>query len=139
MARLLLDTSVYIPLLRKGKQPGDFIEAPSTTLFLSAVVAQELMAGAGDLHTMKALEKFCDLFLERKRFLVPADEDWIDCGKILSGLGKKHGYESIKRGRLVNDVLIALGCRRANATLITSNVKDFQMIRQFVPFYFLGI
>ncbi len=70
---------------------------------------------------------------------MPAEKDWFECGSILSQIGKKYGYESIKKGRLVNDVLIALSCKNAGATLITSNHKDFQLIHKFVSFQMIRI
>lgn len=47
MAESLLDTSVYIPLLNRGKKPGEILETPASILYLSSVVAQELYAGDG--------------------------------------------------------------------------------------------
>lgn len=134
MSRFIIDTSVYIPFLRKGTLPLDLGELSQSTIYLSAVVAQELLAGAGDEATLQALKRFCNTFNQRRRLLTPSPGDWLECGAVLSKLGRKHGFESIKRGRLVNDVLISLACKYANATLLTSNGKDFEMIRHFIDF-----
>lgn len=139
MAKILLDTSVYIPLLKQGKEPGGVLETPGSIIYLSMVVAQELFAGAGDMATAKALEKLFYVFKKNKRLLVPTAEDWCQCGLVLAQIGKKYGFESIKKGRLVNDVLIALGCKSVGATLLTGNHKDFQLIHRFVPFKMIGI
>ena len=139
MAKIILDTSVYIPLLRQGKAPGEILNTPESIIYLSTVVAQELFAGAGDAATIKALEKLFYVFQKNKRLVIPSAEDWVQCGSILSQIGKKYGYESIKKGRLVNDVLIALSCKNAGATLLTSNHKDFQLIHKFVPFQLIGV
>lgn len=139
MAKLLFDTSVYIPLLKDGKAPGSILETQGSILYLSSVVAQELYAGAGDAATSKALDQLCYVFKKNGRLCSPTAENWIQCGRLLSQIGKKFGYESIKKGRLVNDVLISLSCKQIGATLLTTNHKDFQLIRQFLPFQFIGI
>ena len=139
MAKIVLDTSVYIPLLQKGKSPGNILKTPESILYLSAVVAQELLAGAGDASTMDALERLMHTFKKNGRLIVPMEEDWFRCGQVLSQIGKKYGYETIKKGRLVNDVLIALGCKSIGAALITSNHKDFQLIHRFISFQFVGV
>lgn len=134
MSRIILDTSVYIPLLRKGTLPADVHPSPSTTVYLSSIVAQELLAGAGDDVTLQTLKRFCAIFKQNRRLMAPSADDWLACGALLSKLGRKHGFEVIKRGRLVNDVLIALTCKNTEATLLTSNAKDFEMIRGFLDF-----
>lgn len=134
MSRIILDTSIYIPFLRKGILPAEVHPSPETTVYLSSVVAQELLAGTGDDVTLQSFKRFCNVFKQNRRFITPSTEDWLICGGLLSKLGRKHGFEIIKRGRLVNDVLIALACKQVDATLITSNKKDFEMIRSFLEF-----
>lgn len=136
MSALMIDTSVYIPFLRKGVLPTDVGSLSKSTIYLSAVVAQELLAGAGDDVTLQALKRLCKVFIQNHRLITPLQEDWLTCGGVLLKLGRKYGFESIKRGRLVNDVLIALSCQRAGSTLLTYNEKDFKMIRHFAEFNF---
>lgn len=139
MRKIVLDTSIYIPMLRKGKMPGGVVSAAGALVYLSAVVAQELYAGAIDQYTIRALDALYNVFEKNGRLVVPKKGHWISCGKILSQIGNKQGFESIKRGRLVNDVLIALSCKEENAVLLTSNEKDFALIHEFLPFQFFGI
>ena len=139
MRKIVLDTSVYIPLLRKGKMPGAVIESAGTIVYLSIIVMQELYAGAIDQHTIKTLDELYNVFRKNGRVIVPSLENWRTCGLVLSQIGERHGFESIKKGRLVNDVLIALSCKDADAVVLTSNHKDFGMIHEFVGFQFLGI
>ncbi|CAA9333788.1 MAG: hypothetical protein AVDCRST_MAG68-2570 [uncultured Gemmatimonadetes bacterium] len=72
--------------------------------------------------------------------LVPTGEDWWIAGKVLNSLLR--GVRSHKRGRiaaisreeqqrLIRDVLIARTARRANATVVTENVADFEKIKNF--------
>ena len=139
MHKIVIDTSVYIPLLRDGKAPGTVLTAHGSMVYLSSVVAQELFAGAVDRHTMKALGEFWETFEKNDRIITPEENDWMEAGKLLSKIGQKYGFESIKKGRLVNDVLITLSCRKSDSTLITANHKDFKVINEFVKFQFIGI
>lgn len=139
MNKIVLDTSIYIPLLRNGKRPGNIIDSAASLIYLSVVVAQELYAGAVDQYTIRALDELYNVFARNDRLIIPSSEDWRVCGSVLSQIGRKHGFESIKKGRLVNDGLIALSCKNAGATLLTLNHKDFQIIHEFVKFKFLGI
>lgn len=135
-SRMLFDTSVYIPLLRDGRMPLDIA---GSMVFLSSVVAQELYAGAVDRATQALLDDLVDAFERNGRIVTPGATDWLSAGKALSQIGRRHGFDSIKKGRLVNDVLIALGCRAMDATLITSNHHDFGRIHEFVKFTFVGV
>lgn len=139
MHKIILDTSIYIPMLRHGKMPGNVIDSAGSIIYLSSVVMQELYAGAVDQYTMSALDEFFHVFDKNNRLVTPSKNDWVFCGKVLSQIGKRHGFESIKKGRLVNDVLIALSCKMADASLLTANHKDFRLIHEFVKFQFLGI
>ncbi|MBI4366014.1 MAG: hypothetical protein HY543_04265, partial [Deltaproteobacteria bacterium] len=69
MNRFLLDTSIYIPLLRQGAMPSLLTRHQQVPLYLSAVVAQELLAGTGDDVTMKALQRFVSLFEQHDRLV----------------------------------------------------------------------
>ncbi|MDO8644412.1 MAG: hypothetical protein Q7S00_05545, partial [bacterium] len=82
MAKVLLDTSIYIPLLRQGKMPGTLLDTPDSTLYLSVIVAQELLAGAGDLKTSRTLEDLFRSFEKHRRLITPSGEDWFLCGNI---------------------------------------------------------
>lgn len=139
MHRIVIDTSVYVPLLRRGKMPAIISETSGSVVYLSAVVAQELYAGAVDQHTADMLDELYNVFENNGRLITPTGNDWKMCGKTLSQIGRRYGFESIRKGRLVNDVLIALSCRQIDAVLLTANHKDFRTIHEFVKFKFLGI
>jgi predicted nucleic acid-binding protein len=101
---------------------------------LSSVVAQELHAGAIDPSSASHLDRFFENFESLGRVVTPTRQDWLECGRVLSKIGKKFGFESVRRSRLVNDVLIALSCHQIEAALLTANVGDFRMISEFVDF-----
>ncbi len=134
MNNWLFDTSVYISLFREGKYPLPASEDPSRNIFLSSVVAQELYAGALDAFSIKALDRLVRSFQDMGRILTPDRGDWVVCGKTLALIGRAHGFETVKRARLVNDVLIGLSAQRVDATLVTANQKDFNLIEEFIAF-----
>lgn len=131
----LFDTSLYVAALRRG---GDSVATlrnliPDPNLWLSAVVLEELYAGASERSKVwvKRLEAEFD---REDRILVPNLEDWIRVGEVLNGLARKHDYEQIGRGRLTNDASIAMSAARAGIRVITANAKDFQRLAEFRPF-----
>jgi predicted nucleic acid-binding protein len=132
--KFLFDTSVYIPLFCDGKYPFDSADDSNKIIYLSTVVAQELFAGALNTAGVKAIDQLVNAFRGLDRLLTPSWGDWMICGKTIAAIGKKHGFESVKRGRLVNDVLIALTSHHSGAVLITANEKDFGMIGKFIEF-----
>jgi predicted nucleic acid-binding protein len=129
---ILFDSSLYIHALR-----GDgalLLErwAQSTPLWLSAVVLEELYAGASaaDHRVVARLERD---FERAGRTLVPSLGDWANAGRMLSRLAQKYGYEQIGRSRLTNDALIAASAARAGIRVLTSNERDFARLAEFCP------
>ena len=142
MGGVVFDSSVYIDSIRTGN--GSIfadrridIDGESKTVHLSSVVLQELNAGAVDNVMVKLLAKFENDFDKSKRLLVPNLNDWKTTGQVLLQIGKKYGFEQIKRSRMTNDCLIAMSARRCGLIVITTNTSDFQMIAEFRPFSLL--
>ncbi len=134
MQRVLLDSSIYIAALR-GENAALRIEGitAGTVLWLSAVVLEELYAGAGarDRDHVERLERD---FGKAGKILVPDLNDWIQAGQVLARLAIKYGYETIGRGRLTNDALIAMCAARMGIRVITANEKDFRKLAEFSRF-----
>jgi predicted nucleic acid-binding protein len=134
MKPILFDTSVYITSLRRGDD--QVIQTRnlehSSPLWLSAVVLEELYAGA-DATGRKRLARFERDFDKVGRLLVPALGDWTRTGGVLAQIGEKYGYEQIGRGRLTNDTLISASASRLGITLLTVNERDFAKITEFCP------
>lgn len=131
MLRVTLDTNVLIRYYPAGFPAG---------FFMSAVVVQELTAGAKDAAQVRAYDHMWKHMEAAGLLLVPNGEDWWLAGKVLNSLFR--GLRSHKLGRigaiskeeqqrLVRDVLIARTARRANAAVVTENVADFEKIRNF--------
>ncbi len=130
MASIVLDTSVVI-----AYRPA----TPPPNAYFSAVVLQELTAGAGSRSELKALERSRIAYERKGRLLVPTSEDWWLAGKVLfsllHGLRSKAGQlprlPAEEKQRIIRDVLIARTVKRVGATLVTNNLKDFQRIQPF--------
>jgi predicted nucleic acid-binding protein len=135
MPSALLDSSVYIWAVRRGEEPivADFRIDPETTIWLSAVVLQELYAGVNDSNR-GAIEHLEREFDRDGRILVPALDDWTMAGRVLAKVALKYGYEHIGRGRLTNDALIAMSAARQGIRVITFNGRDFGRLAEFRPF-----
>ena len=131
MPKITYDTSVFI-----AYQPTDF----PVGFVLSAVVLQEMTAGAVDKSDLQRLEAIRRYFEKEDRLLVPDAEDWWQAGRILNallrGLKSQSGGLTPKlppqeKHRIVRDVLIARTARKAGATLVTDNLADFEKISRY--------
>jgi predicted nucleic acid-binding protein len=138
MAGVIFDTSIYVSALREGNASlfaarrttphGEHTKSP---LWLSAVVLEELYAGASEEKAKRLCSRLEREFDLLGRILVPQRSDWTACGQVLSLIGSKHGYERIGRSRLTNDALIAVSAARLGFTVVTKNAADFQLISEF--------
>ena len=135
MQPALFDSSIYISALRRGDVAALALRRLSADapLWLSAVVLEELYAGAGerDRHVVERLERDFD---RAKRMVVPNLGDWAQAGRVLSRLAAKYHYEKIGQGRLTNDALIAMSASRLGIRVITANERDFGRLAEFRPF-----
>lgn len=134
MSPVLYDTSIYIHTLRLGDssilQTRNLLHG--SPLWLSAVVLEELYAGM-DVTGRKLLTRLERDFDRIGRLLVPALTDWSRTGIVLAQIGAKYGYDKIGKARLTNDALISTSAARQGITVLTKNVRDFQMIAEFCP------
>ncbi len=107
---------------------------------VSAVVLQELTAGARDVAEVRRLGSVRAEAEDDGVLLTPDGEDWWFAGKVLNALYR--GLRSHRRGptpaipreeqqRLLRDVLIARSAKRINASVVTYNAADFEKIRRF--------
>jgi predicted nucleic acid-binding protein len=131
MPRVTYDTSVFIAY-KPAKLPAGFL--------MSAVVMQELAAGANDKSELQKLDTARRAFEKEGQLLVPTGEDWWLAGKVLNsllrGLKSRQGgltpkLPAAEKQRIIRDVLIARTARRAGALLVTDNLKDFKSIARF--------
>ena len=136
MQPALLDTSIYISALRRGDEAALALRrlAANSPLWLSAVVLEELYAGAGE-RERRVLERLERDFDRAKRILVPSQKDWAEVGKVLARLAAKYGFEQIGQGRLTNDALLAMSAGRLGIRVITANQRDYSRLAEFRTFH----
>src|ERR1044072_7509238 len=132
MLHVTYDTNVFINY--------DPAELPMTGFYLSAVVVQELTAGARDGAAVRRLGAFRQQYEGRGKLLVPTGEDWFIAGKILNSLhrglkshrvGRTSAISKEEQQRILRDVLIARTAKRANVAVVTENVSDFLKIQRY--------
>lgn len=134
--KFVLDSNLYIDAIRdpvKEAALDAFLERNAPVTFMSAVVIQELRAGAVTDAAARALDRGIFAVFERRgRVLGPSVKVFKDCGRILAALFLQDGVPFRERPRsLVNDILIAGTCRENGMTLVTDD-KDFRTIRPFM-------
>lgn len=137
MPSTLYDASFYVAALRRGDEGVIALRRldSGSLVWLSAVVLQELYAGAGE-NGRDVVERLERDFDRVKRILVPNLGDWTQAGRVLSRVAAKYDYEQIGRSRLTNDALIAMSARRLGISVITANERDFRRLAEFYPFHF---
>lgn len=102
-------------------------------VWLSAVVLEELYAGAGK-RSREVVQRLEEDFEGAKRILVPNLSDWTQTGQVLARLAAKYTYEQIGQGRLTNDALIAMSAGRTGTRVLTTNERDFRRLAEFRNF-----
>ena len=135
MQPALFDSSIYIATLRQGDAAALQLRrmAANAPLWLSAVVLEELYAGAND-RARPAVERLGRDFDRARRIVVPNLGDWTRAGTVLARLAAKYSFERIGRGRLTNDALIAMSAARLGIRVITANARDFRLLSEFRAF-----
>ena len=125
----LIDTSIYVELLRHGRFQDELLALPYLVRN-SAVVLSELRRGA----TLPREKSWIDELEAQHQVFFPGVWEWRRSGHILERLRKKRGYETKKLRDLHFDALIALTARAVGAQLITCNGDDFAALRTEEPF-----
>ena len=139
MKKFILDTNLYIDALRNAAAAILFeghYRALLPSIHMSSVVVQELLAGAeSQVHSAKLERDMLRPFERRGRIVAPSHEAWRRSGQVLAALARRNGLDLRRVPKsFVNDILIALSCREAGATLVTNNLDDFARIRAEVDF-----
>lgn len=140
--KYVLDTNLFIRAFREPAANAElqrfhYLFAPFE--YLSAVVVQELRAGARSAADRRALERqVLDLFARRGRVVTPSTQAWADSGDVLASLVRRDGLELNRVSKAFgNDVLLALSCRETGLVLVTDNHRDFERIARVARFEFV--
>ena len=140
--KYLLDTNLFIRAFRDPAANTElqrFHQLFAPFEYLSAVVAQELRAGARTPADRRQLERHVlDVYARRERVITPSPQAWRDSGDLLAELARREGLELARVSKAFgNDVLLALSCREHGLVLVTDNRRDFERIAGLVPFAFV--
>ncbi len=142
MKKFLLDTDIYIEFLRRGAYHEvirNLYTSETPGIYFSSVVIQELLIGAIGKEGRKNVETLYQPFESASRIITPTHNNWKEAGKLLSLLRIKRKDLRSKVTTLISDTLIALSAKNIGATVYTSNVTDFQTIREFSTFSFVAV
>ena len=140
--KYVLDTNLFIRAFREDAANAElqrFHQLYAPFEYLSAVVAQELRAGARSPADRRRLERHVlDLYARRGRVVAPSTQVWHDSGNLLAELARREGLEIHRLSKSFgNDVLLALSCREEGLVLVTDNRHDFERIGRLAPFSFI--
>lgn len=139
MTKYVLDTNFYIHAVRSPEKASElerFYAVALPFIYLSAVVVQEVLAGATNAQKRQDVERtLIRPFQSRGRVLTPSFGAWHDAGRVLGDLISR-GFQQMKAS-FGNDVLLAVSCRESGVTLVTENLTDFERIRTVLDFEFV--
>lgn len=132
-----LDTNLYIYARRQvdvAERISRFHTSHAPFEYLSAIVAQELLAGTRTPRDAAAFRRhIVQRFEEVGRIFSPSPNAWHDSGEVLAAMVRRDGLVLAEASKsFVNDILLALSCRERGIVLITANEKDFARITRFV-------
>jgi predicted nucleic acid-binding protein len=133
--KFALDTNIFIDAFRDRTAEMTvlvFLERALPVTFMSAVVMQELAAGARTREQARELERSVFRpFERRQRVFAPTTAAFVHSGRLVAAVAEREGWEAIyENPSLLNDALLASSCRERGITLIT-NDGDFD---RFLPF-----
>jgi predicted nucleic acid-binding protein len=136
MVKYAFDTNVFIDAFRDASAEAAmaaFLKVALPFTFLSAVVMQELAAGARTTGQSRQLdEAVLAPFTRRDRVFAPSREAFVRSGQLLASVATKEGWAEVRdKPSLLNDALIAASCRERGITLITHD-SDYRRFRPFL-------
>lgn len=136
MVKYALDTNVFIEASRDKSAEAAmlaFLKISLPYTFLSAVVMQELAAGARTTEKSRQLdETVFARFTRCDRVFAPSREAFLRSGQLLASVASREGWAAeCDKPSLLNDALIAASCRERGITLITHDT-DYRRFRPFL-------
>jgi predicted nucleic acid-binding protein len=131
-----LDTNIFIDGFRDEEAQAEILAFLNRALpftYLSAVVMQELAAGARTADAARELQHAVfEPFERRRRVFAPSAAAFVNSGRVLASVAAKEGWQLVDDNpSLLNDALIAASCREQGITLITKD-QDFERIAPFL-------
>jgi len=131
-----LDTNIFIDGFRSEEAQAEvfaFLNRALPFTYLSAVVMQELAAGARSAETAHDVQRGVFVpFERRRRVFTPSSAAFAESGRVLAAIAAREGWRLFNdEPSLLNDALIAASCREQGITLITKD-GDFKRLASFV-------
>jgi predicted nucleic acid-binding protein len=131
-----LDTNIFIDGFRDEEAQAEILAFLNRALpftYLSAIVMQELAAGASTAEAARELQQAVfEPFERRRRVFTPSAAAFVNSGRVLASVAAKEGWQLVDESpSLLNDALIAASCREQGITLITKD-QDFKRIAPFL-------
>lgn len=136
----MLDTTVYIHVAQ-GKAPADVLAllASGRPILHAAVCLAEIAVSLGRLdpahpRTRSRVAYLTGVLREapEHRVHAPTVDDWMGAG-ILAGMAARIvDAAGSDRHRLLNDCHLLFTARRQGATILTANLRDFDLLTQVI-------
>ena len=131
-----LDTNIFLDSFRDDEAEAElltFLERALPSTFMSAVVMQELAAGARTPRAARELRRLVfESFERRGRVFAPSAAALVESGRILAAVAAREGWPLVDENpSLLNDALIAASCRERGIALVTKD-RDFMRLAPFV-------
>ena len=131
-----LDTNIFIDGFRNEEAQAEvfaFLNRALPFTYLSAVVMQELAAGARTPEAARDMQQgVFQPFERRRRVFAPSSAAFAESGRVLAAVAAREGWQLLdEKPSLLNDALIAASCREQGITLITKD-GDFKRLAPFV-------
>ena len=131
-----LDTNIFIDGFRSEEGHAEvfaFLNRALPFMYLSAVVMQELSAGARTREAARDVHHgVFEPFERRRRVFAPSAAAFVESGRVLAAVAAREGWPLVDENpSLLNDALIAASCREQGITLITGD-GDFKRLAPFV-------
>ena len=130
-----LDTNIFIDGFRNEEAQAEvfaFLNRALPFTYLSAVVMQELAAGARTADAARDVQRgvFAP-FERRRRVFAPSSGAFAESGRVLAAVAAREGWQLLdEKPSLLNDALIAASCREQGIMLITKD-GDFKRLAPF--------
>lgn len=137
---VLLDTTVYIDVLQGYSPPPLDLLLSIRVCNHSAVCLAELThlfgrldpENAGTKSALREIEATID-DIPGHRLSAPDEEIWGVAGMLAGMLFRLGGYKAGQEKECLNDALIYLHSLKIGSSVVTRNVKDFDLLNQLVP------
>ncbi len=128
---VVFDTSVLISLINEKKFESQFLEwIEKSSVFVSIVTANELLRGCHDGVSRRIVREFLKVLDDR--VVTPTRDHWMECAEISEQLLREQKRTKLNVLLMQNDLLIALAARQLGARLVTSDRKDFMILKGYV-------